>query len=117
MPSRIGALYISCPVYDPHEDLTALTVETLLVRDIIHQQDSHGASIVCRCDRAKAFLPSRIPDLKLHSLSIQLNRPNLEVDSDGAGDVQVVSGMRVSAWAAARVANPPVSRPRPPGLT
>ena len=64
----------------------AHTIETLLVRDIVHQQNTHSTSVVCSCDRAKALLPGRIPDLKLHALSIQLNCPNLEIDANGGDE-------------------------------
>ena len=118
------------------------TVEAPLIRHIVDKQNAHGAAVVGRRDGAEALLSCRVPlqsmaahtelvpswrgrgpcidsthNLELDLLAVEIYRADLEVDSDGAGDVQVVSGMRVSAWAAARVANPPVSRPRPPGLT
>lgn len=58
-----------------------LTIETLLVRDIIHQENSHGASVVCGCNGAETLLACRVPYLQFHPLSIQINRPDLEIDA------------------------------------
>lgn len=45
-------------------------VEGLLVRHVVNEKDSLRASEVRGCDRAEAFLPGRVPDLKLDSLGI-----------------------------------------------
>ena len=46
------------------------TVEALLICNIIHQQYTHGASIICGCDCSESFLAGRVPYLQLHSLAV-----------------------------------------------
>lgn len=58
------------------------TIETPLISHIVHQQDAHSTSVVCRGDGTEPFLACGIPYLQLHALAIELNRPNLEVDSN-----------------------------------
>ena len=41
------------------------------------------ASIIRGCYRSESLLSSCVPNLQLHILSIDLNRADLEVDSDG----------------------------------
>lgn len=53
------------------------------------QPDSRGG------DGAEALLPSRVPDLQLHFLPIDLHGPNLEIYSNG-GDVAACTYMHVS---------------------
>ena len=36
------------------------------------------------CDCSESFLASSIPDLQLDGFAVQLNGPNLEIDTDGA---------------------------------
>lgn len=62
-----------------------LTLKTPSVCNIIYKQDSHSPSIVCSGDGSESFLSSSIPNLKFHSLSIQLYGPDLEIYSD-SGD-------------------------------
>jgi hypothetical protein len=62
-------------------DRRLLTIERLLVCDIVHQQDTHRSSVVCGGDCPEALLPCRVPYLELHSLPIQVDGPDLEVDS------------------------------------
>lgn len=58
------------------------TLEGSLICHIVDKEDTHGTSVVCSGDGAKAFLARGVPNLQLDSLSIQLNRSNLEVDSN-----------------------------------
>lgn len=58
-----------------------LTIETLLICNIIHQQNPHRTSVICRRDGSETFLTSCVPYLQLHSLSIEINRSDLEVDT------------------------------------
>lgn len=62
------------------------TIETAFICNIVHQQDTHGASVICSRDCPEAFLARSIPYLQLHSLSVQLDRSNLEVDTDGGNE-------------------------------
>lgn len=59
----------------------AHTIETLLIRNIVDQQDTHSASVICGGDRSESFLTGCIPYLQLHSLAIQIDRADLKVDS------------------------------------
>ena len=45
-------------------------VEALLVGDVVHQHDAHGAPVVGRGDSPEPLLTRRVPDLKLDLLSI-----------------------------------------------
>lgn len=63
-----------------------LTLEGSFIGHIVDEKDSHRTAIVCRCDGAETFLASRIPYLKLHSLAVQLDCTNFEVDSDGGNE-------------------------------
>ena len=58
-------------------------VEGVLVRDIVHDNDAVRAAVVRRGDCAEALLSCRVPDLELDCLSLELERPDLEVDTDG----------------------------------
>ena len=58
-------------------------VEGLLVRDIVHHNDSMGTTVIRRGNRTETFLSSGIPNLKLDGLSIQLNGADLKVDTNG----------------------------------
>eukprot|EP00268_Persea_americana_P048234 TRINITY_DN5077_c0_g1_i2.p2 TRINITY_DN5077_c0_g1~~TRINITY_DN5077_c0_g1_i2.p2 ORF type:complete len:100 (-),score=5.34 TRINITY_DN5077_c0_g1_i2:336-635(-) len=57
-------------------------VERGLIRDIIHQQYTHGSSVVSCCDSPETFLTSCIPYLKFDALPIKLNGSNLKVNPD-----------------------------------
>jgi len=61
------------------QDKDKLTIETPLIRDIIHQQYTHRASIIRRRNRPEPFLSSRIPYLQFHALAIEFYRADLEV--------------------------------------
>ena len=87
------------------------TVERALVRDVVHEQDAHGAAVICRGDRAEPFLAGCVPlecsvsptvayksidrvditeanayDLQLDALAVELYGPDLEVDADGGNE-------------------------------
>ena len=64
-------------VPDPVLDI----VETLLVGDVVHQHDAHGAAVVGSRDRPEPLLTRRVPDLKFDLLSVQLNCADLEVNA------------------------------------
>jgi hypothetical protein len=57
-----------------------------LIRNIVDQQNTHGTSVVSSRDRPEALLTGSVPDLQLHPLPIQLNRPDFEVNSDGCDE-------------------------------
>lgn len=58
------------------------TVERPLVGDVVYQQDAHGTSVVRGGDGAEPLLAGGIPDLQLDTLAIELDCPDLEVDTD-----------------------------------
>lgn len=58
------------------------TVETPLISDIVHKQDTHGAAIVRCCDCPESFLSCSIPYLQLYALAIKFNCADFEVDTD-----------------------------------
>ena len=56
-------------------------VEALLVGDVVHQHDAHGAAVVGRGDGPEPLLSRRVPNLQLDLLPVQLDCPDLEVDA------------------------------------
>ena len=48
---------------------------------VVHQDDAHGALVVCLRDCAEPFLTCCVPNLKLYSLVLHVNRLDLEVNS------------------------------------
>ena len=79
------------------------TVETPLVRYIIHEEDAHGASVICGGDGAEALLAGGVPYLELHALAVELDGPDLEVDSD-CGDEGGCEGVFAESQQAAGLA-------------
>jgi hypothetical protein len=79
------------------------TIERPLVRNVVHQQDPHGAAVVRRRDGAEALLARRVPDLQLDPLAVELDRPDLEVDAD-RGDEGRRERVLAEAQQAARLA-------------
>jgi len=61
------------------------TVETLLIGNIVDEQNAHGSSVVGGGDGSESFLTGGIPYLQLDALAVQLYRANLEVDAN-SGD-------------------------------
>ena len=49
-------------------------VERFLICHIVHNDDSMGSSVIRRGDSPESLLPCSVPNLKFHSLSIQLER-------------------------------------------
>jgi hypothetical protein len=58
------------------------TVETLLIRHIIDEQDTHGTTVISSSDGTETLLTSSIPNLQLDTLAIKLNGTNLEINAD-----------------------------------
>jgi len=58
------------------------TVERPLIGHIVDQQNSHRTTVIRRSDGPEAFLPSRIPDLELNTLPVELDGSDLEVDAN-----------------------------------
>jgi hypothetical protein len=55
MVSSVG----SCTTEDRRDRSIGLTVERLLVGDVVHEQDTHGSSVVGRRDGTEPFLTWR----------------------------------------------------------
>lgn len=54
-------------------------VESLHIRAVIDQYDSHCPFVIGLSDRPKAFLPCCIPDLELYSFVVDVNFLDLEI--------------------------------------
>lgn len=63
-----------------------LTIEGLLVCDVVYEQDAHSTPIVCGCDCSEPFLSRGVPDLQFDPLAVEINSPDLEVDADGCDE-------------------------------
>lgn len=59
-----------------------LTVKRTFVGHVVDKQDPHSTTVVCCSDGTKAFLACCIPDLEFHSFPVQLDRADLEINSD-----------------------------------
>jgi hypothetical protein len=81
-----------------------LTVERFLVGHVIDKEDAHRAAVVCSCDRTEAFLTGRVPNLQFHSLAIQLDGANFEIDSD-RGDERRGEGVFAESQETARLSD------------
>lgn len=57
-------------------------VEAVHVGDIVDHTDAVSTSVVRRSNSSESFLASRVPNLQLHRLAIQLNSSDFEVDTD-----------------------------------
>jgi len=79
-------------------------LERLRVGGVVHDDDAVRAAVVGAGDGAEALLTSRVPDLQLDGLAIELDRPNLEVDADRA-DVALGVGVVGEAQEQARLAD------------
>jgi hypothetical protein len=62
------------------------TIETPLIRNVVHQQNAHSTPVIRRCDRAEPLLSCRVPNLQLHALAIELDCADLKVDADGGDE-------------------------------
>lgn len=67
-------------VPDPIADV----LERVLVNDVIHQQNSHCPTVVCRGNCAESFLAGCVPNLQLHvGAPIYLYKSTAELYADG----------------------------------
>lgn len=65
-------------------------VEQLLVSDVVYNDDAVSATVVGGSNGTEPLLASGIPDLQLDGLTIQLDRTDLEVNTDGQNVVRSV---------------------------
>lgn len=61
----------------------------LVLADVIDEERPDSAPVVGRCDGAVSLLASRVPNLRLDGLRVDLNRPCGELDADGRLGVKV----------------------------
>lgn len=61
----------------------------LVLADVVDEQRSHGAAVVGRGDGAVALLAGCVPNLRLYSLGVHLDRTGSELDADGRLGVEV----------------------------
>jgi hypothetical protein len=62
------------------------TIETLLIRHIVNQQNTHSTTVISSSNGTEALLASSIPDLQLDTLVIELDGANLKVNADGGDE-------------------------------
>ena len=62
-------------------------VERVTVRDVVDDDDSVGSLVVAGSDSLEALLAGRVPNLQLAHLLIDVDRADLEVDSDSRHEV------------------------------
>jgi hypothetical protein len=62
------------------------TIETLLIRHIINQQNAHGTTVISGSNGTETLLTSSIPNLQLDTLVIELDGANLKVNADGGDE-------------------------------
>ncbi len=79
-------------------------LETALGRDVVDEEDAHGAAVVGGGDGPKALLAGRVPNLELDALAVEVDDADLEVDPD-RGDERVVEGVLGEAEEEARLAD------------
>lgn len=60
-----------------------------VLRDIIYQQSTHRASVICRGDGSVSLLTSSVPNLGLDCLGVDLNRACGEFDTNGGFRVEI----------------------------
>jgi hypothetical protein len=58
-------------------------LECLVLADIVNEERTHSAAVVCRGDGSVALLARRIPDLCLDGLCVNLDAAGCELDTDG----------------------------------
>lgn len=68
-------LYLAHPV--PH------VIKAFLGGAVVGEDDAHGALVVGLRDGPEALLASRVPDLKLDVLAVDVDGLDLEVNADG----------------------------------
>jgi hypothetical protein len=94
-------LYVPNPVVD--------ILETEFVTDIINQKDAHRATVIGGGDGSETFLSGGVPDLQLDSLAIQLNRLDLEINTDSGDERRceliITESKQETTLADTRVAN------------
>lgn len=61
----------------------------LVLANVVDEQRSDGAAIVCRGDGAVSLLAGRVPDLRLDGFGVHLDGPRGELDADGGLGVEV----------------------------
>lgn len=83
--------------------------ETLLVGNVIDEQNAHGASVVSGGDCPESLLSSGIPYLQLDTLAVELYGADLEVDANGGderGSKRVFAeAQQAAGFTNARIAN------------
>lgn len=73
-------------VYGGGTKRVVLTLERPFIGHVVDQENTHRATVVGGRDGSETFLASCIPDLQFHSLAIQLDCTDLEVDTDGCNE-------------------------------
>jgi hypothetical protein len=77
VPAGLLAIHFS-ELIDPMLDVS----ECITICDIVYHDSSMCASVVASRNWLKSLLTSSIPDLKLHSLAVNVQHFKLEIDPD-----------------------------------
>lgn len=72
---------------------------------------THGSSVVRCCDRSESLLSSRVPDLQFDALAVELDRLDLEINSEANTNRREEEG-RVSTGDQRKTASTPSSSAR-----
>lgn len=67
-------------------------IEAFLIRDIIHNNNTMGTTVVTASDCPESFLTGGVPNLQFDGLPVQLHRPNFEINANRA-DVALQIGI------------------------
>ena len=69
----------------------------LVLANVVDEQSSDGAAVVCGGDGAVSFLASRVPDLRLDGLCVDLNGSGGKFDANSGLGVEIELVARESA--------------------
>ena len=74
-------LNVLCRVLFNIPDPVLDVVKRLFAGDVVDEHDSHGASVVRRCNRPETLLAGGVPYLELDFLPVEVYRSNLKVNA------------------------------------
>ena len=82
--NNVGIGVIS-QLFQPPRDI----VICLVLADVVDQQGTNSASVVCGCDCPVSFLACRIPNLRFDCLGVHLDGTGCKLDADGGLRVKI----------------------------
>ena len=72
--------------YPPQDTQRKRTIEAPFICNVVHQQNTHGTSVVRCGDGPETLLTGSIPYLQLHAFAVELDGADFEVDADGGDE-------------------------------